>query len=339
MTSPRPISRSFGILAAIFLLLPVGCASADSESSPLQSSEASGDSEEASPDDISGLYDDGAALGGEKSPPSAGQAGASGESDSCLQIMSWGTVGRYGSVPGEDGQDAIVSWLNERSNAVAEHVIQPTSITPEFLEPFDIILLQNLNDWEFSHEELLVFEDWVRAGGGVFALAGYMSDGADEVVPTNELLSFSGMKFNALNTSGDTSTSLGVCGYCLGTTYKQGGFNSEHPIAQGVTAVGAFQGRSIGGDGELVASEADVIFGMSKQVDQGRVFLFHDEWITYNSQWTSGTISGCEANNECSGMSPRETYQVAQLWYNSLRWLAPKASCFDLRDDSIVRDL
>lgn len=339
MTPLRPLSRSFGMLAALVLLLPAGCASADAESDELAGAEQAGASGGTSQADISDLYEDGAALGGEKKPPSSGQGGVAADPDSCLRIMSWGTVGRYGSVPGEDGQDAIVAWLNERSNAVAEHVIQPTAITPEFLAPFDIILLQNLNDWKFTHEEVLVFEKWVREGGGVFALAGYMSDGAAEVVPTNELLSFSGMKYNAQNTSGDTSTALGVCGYCLGTTYKQEGFSAEHPIAQGVTAVGAFQGRSIHGDGDVVASEGDLIFGMTKKIDAGRLFFFHDEWITYNNQWSSGTISGCEANNECSGMSPRETYQVAQLWYNSLRWLAPQASCFDLKDDSIQRGL
>lgn len=319
--------------------MALGCAS--SANSAAERQESTGDSSAAggsSEQDISDLYDDISLIGHEESD-GGGQGGAGADPDACLNVMSWGTVGRFGAVPGADGRDAIVEWLNERSSAVARHVVQPTAITPEFLAPYDIVLLQNLNEWRFTSDELRVFEEWVRTGGGVFALAGYMSDGASEVEPTNDLLSFSGMKFNAQSTSGDTSTALGVCGYCLGTTYKQAGFNGEHPISQGVTAVGAFQGRSIYGDGVIVASEADVIFGMTKNVGDGRVFLFHDEWITYNSQWSSGTISGCEANNECSGMNPRETYQVAQLWYNSLRWLAPMASCFDLQDDSIVRGL
>lgn len=272
-------------------------------------------------------------------PDLIGVGGAShdGGTESCLRFMSWGAVATQGAVPGALGMDAIVSWLNDTSTASGEHFAEKPEITRAFLDAYDLVLLQNLSRWEISDEEVWVFRDWVRDGGSAMALSGYEGD-TEQVMVTNRLLSFSGMNYVSLSEGGDTSTSLGVCGYCLGTTDRQEGWNPDHPIADGVSAVGAFGGRSIQGMGEIVAQEEGKVLGMTKEVGDGRVFLFHDDWISYQHAWSQTAPGDCVQNSECSSMSPRESYQTSRLWYNAFNWLVGGRECFYLDEDVAFDD-
>ena len=35
---------------------------------------------------------------------------------SCFKLITWGALGTFGAVPGQDGQDAITKWLNDNSS-------------------------------------------------------------------------------------------------------------------------------------------------------------------------------------------------------------------------------
>ncbi len=264
---------------------------------------------------------------------------------SCVALATWGALGRYGAVPGMDGQDAITAWLNANSTGMAEYFPTKPAITAETLAPFDVIILQDLRGWSFTAEEVAAFEAWVRAGGGVMALQGY-SDQPAEAATTNQLVAFSGMQYAGLAGPGDISTSAANsdgCAYCLGNSDRQGGWVSAHPIAKSISLVGAFYGRSIdpGASGQPVANWGGKVAGASAEVDAGRVFLFHDEWVTYNSQWDgSALVDDCRAvdvNHSCYGVHPTREYQIAQFWYNSIKWLSGDPQCFDIRDNSIVK--
>lgn len=334
MSFQRALVWSRRATSLALAVLPVACSSAADSADSASGSSGPLDHESKSEDELSSLYDGPALRGAEEKAAGLGGAGFA-SPESCLRVMSWGALGRLGTVPGEGQKDAIVDWLNTTSNVAAVHFVDKPEVDEDFLSGVDVVLLQNLADWEFKSEELDAFESWVKSGGGVMALAGYSSDDAQEVYPVNSLLSFSGLSFQALGDAGATSTALGVCGYCLGTTHRQGGFDPSHEISSYVEAVGAFQGREVEGDGDIVAAEEGAIYGMTKEFGQGRVFLFHDEWISYAGQWSSGVVAGCEDNLECSGVTPRETYQVPQLWLNSLRWLAPQTSCIAIDDERV----
>lgn len=265
-----------------------------------------------------------------------GGAGGAPDDSSCLSVMIWGNSGKYGTVPGERGMDAIAAWLNDASTAEATHFVAKPVINAELLATVDLLLLQDLSDWEFSADEVDLVGAWVREGGGLFALSGFRDNGS-EVPPTNQLVSFSAMSYVGQSSVGDTSLVLGDCAYCLGTTHKQEGWNEKHPIAFGLTAVGAYQGRSVQGGGEVVAQEEGRILGMTEEVDEGRVFLFHDDWVSFRSQWEADAPVACQENPECSAVSPRNSYQVAQFWYNAIRWLVPHSACFELSDEAIVK--
>jgi len=278
------------------------------------------------------LYGSGPILTGDAS---SGAAGASGDDDSgyedssCLRIASFGSSSQAGVVPGSSGPEAIVTWLNDFSNAEAQHFADSKDLNEELLDMFDVVLLQDISDWKVTVEAADALESWVRGGGAVFSLAGYLTD-STEVLSRNEFLSFTGMHYASFTSGGDTALNLGQCSYCLGTTYRQGGWKQEHAIARGVEAVGAYQGRSIQGDGEVVASEEGKIYAMAKRVDEGRVFLFHDDWVSHPSQWYGEPIMACSDNPECAEAAPQTSYQVPLFWRNSLSWLSGDSGCFDL---------
>ena len=269
----------------------------------------------------------------------------------CIGIAVFGRQGTYGAVPGSDGTSAIEAWLNENSNAAVQSYQQKPAITPEFFEGLDVILLEAMetqegagNQWQFTPDELATFEAWVRGGGGVIALTGY-GGFPSEVEPTHALIGFSGLAYAGLTGPGDTATAADdTCAYCRGNSYSQGGWNSAHPIAREITAVGALYGRSVSvpPDGEIVAQAGAQVFGATVQVDAGRVFMFHDEWVTYTSQWDGSSLENdCrtidDPNHSCLGVHPTTTYQVPQFWYNALRWVSGDPECFDIEDPVIVR--
>lgn len=336
MTSLKNIALSLGFICCGVAPLIGGCSAASSsdEAGPLEPSDSRGG--------------DGDAGNGEESPsegspplilgPDAGAGGAGGAAgdDACLSFMSWGSVSTEGIVPGGGGEAAIVSWLNDNSNAVGSHHAAKPAITRDLLHGVDVLLLHDLSTWELSDEDVRVVRDWVSEGGGVFALSGYFTDAAQTAV-TNRLLSFAGLRFLTASEGGETSTNVGGCGYCLGVTEKQMGFQMQHPIAYGVDAVGAYLGRAVKGDGDIVAESEGQILAMSRLVQGGRVFLFHDDWIASSDKWQMPVPSGCTENVDCADVSPKTTYQIPQLWYNALRWLSPRASCFYINDESILR--
>lgn len=255
------------------------------------------------------------------------------ETSECLRLMSLGTTASSGAVPGANGLDALVDWFNRTTNAKAVHFPEPLPLSEELLGQYDVLLLQNLSNFRITPADVDVLAAWVRGGGAVVALSGFDGDGRD-VTATNQLLSFSGLGFSVA--APDTALSLGDCGYCLGTSLKMAGFEPTHPISQGVTAIGSFLGRAVLGEGEAVLTEGGVQLAVAKQIEHGRVFLFHDDWVSYVPQWSGQVVVSCENNPSCSEMSPAQSYQVGQFWFNVVRWSAPDATCFESSASDIV---
>jgi hypothetical protein len=242
-----------------------------------------------------------------------------------------------------DGQDAIVAWLNANSTGEAEYFPAKPAITTEFLGSYDVIILQNIVGWAFTPEETAAVQAWVEGGGGIISLAGYGDSAAnDGFTETNALLAFTGMQYAGVAGAGDISTMAGSCGYCLGGSDIQGGFDMAHPIGANVTSVGAFYGRSVnpGASGVVVATHGGLTAGAAAEIGEGQVFMFHDEWATYNSQWNGSVLTeDCrtyDMNHSCYGYHPIASYQIPQFWYNSIKWASGGVECFDILDPTIV---
>jgi hypothetical protein len=283
----------------------------------------------------------------------------------CINVLVYGRMPTYGAMPiGSDTTLAFQNYLNTKSSATVTLATTYQPLTPEYLANYDVIILQalenaeNMPAWPFTAEDKANFETWVRAGGGVIALTGYGGN-AVEVDPTNALLAFSGLQYAKDDVLGDTCNAStpapGNCCYCAPTSYPLAGWNPAHPISANLTNVGAYHGRSVTSsapDAQIVAQgplnfttgvASSVVYGATRQVDAGRVFMFADEWVTYTSQWFGatldpGAIAPCQTDmgNVCYGKTADKFYTVPQFWYNTLLWLSGDRECFTIDDPVIV---
>jgi len=258
-----------------------------------------------------------------------------------------GKPGKWGANPNGDPDTALQDWLNSSSAGTAQvdNFKERPTLTPDFLASYSVIILASLGDdsnngpwWSFSADEIAAFRAWVENGGGVITLSGYSGD-PNEVNPANQLIGFSGVKY-----SGDgvwcACADQATCSCTHSNTLSD--WNRSDPVvaslATGMTYVGFDNGRAIvaPADAHVAATAgggANVLVG--KLVAKGRVLAYGDEWVTYTSQWTgAGNPSANDPN--CQGHLPQDKYQMAQFWYNLIRWAQPAASCFTIVGPVII---
>lgn len=263
--------------------------------------------------------------------------------DACMcppfKLAVIGKPGKWGANQGGDPDTALQDWLNSKSAGTAQvdHFTQRTTLTPEFLAQYNVIILASLADdsndgpwWTFSADEVAAFSAWVQAGGGVISLSGYTGNGA-EIVPVNQLIQFSGITYTQDTIYGSCADAQTCsCTHCNAVSDWNHADPAIAQLVSGITYVGITQGRAIMAPGDShIAATADgnrpVLVG--KAVGAGRVIVYSDEWVTYTSQWTGAGLS--TANDpSCAGYLPQDKYQVAQFWYNVIRWAQPSAVCF-----------
>jgi hypothetical protein len=228
-------------------------------------------------------------------------AGGDGVCD-CLNI---GTIGSIG--PWSNGGNIFASWLDARTplGAVA---LGDQTLTPELLAPLQVIVVLHVateaavNDdrmspphHAFSGAEATAFGDWVRRGGGVMTTIGYNGDEALEVVNVNFLLANVGM--------GYSTTNLQL------TNFVQEWM--PHPVTDGVRNIFTDNGVEPAGSGSTVAmGQGSRVALQVLQAESGRVVVWGDEWITYDSEWADV-----------------EDQQVELFWLNILKWLSPPRTC------------
>jgi len=266
--------------------------------------------------------------------------------DDCIcPTLSVAVIGKPG-VFGDASDSAFQDWLNSSSAGTAKvdnYLTKPT-FSPDFLGGYNVIIFQGLgNDsnngpwWTFSVSEVAAFQDWVEnKGGGVISLSGYSAD-SNEINAKNALLAFSGIAYNQENIS--PPCAIAKCPYQCGNPYQISEWNRDDPViaklSLGVTMVGMDGGHTISAPADAhVAATTTKTSGVSnwlvgKIVGKGRVLLFADEWITYTSQWTG---QGNQNDPSCIGSTPQDLYQIAQFWYNMIRWTQPNANCFKIVD-------
>jgi hypothetical protein len=84
-----------------------------------------------------------------------------------------------------------------------------------------------------------------------------------------------------------------------------------HPVSEGITQINTQNGVEVdGAGGQTIARSGDKLALQVAQLDGGRVAIWGDEWITYDSEWA-----------DTSGQ------QVEHFWLNLLKWLSPPSEC------------
>jgi hypothetical protein len=211
----------------------------------------------------------------------------------CLKIATLGTA----LYPMDDTFDA---WLTAQSGGVV--ALNSETITPELLAPIDVLIVQDVRARAYEPAEIDALTAWVAAGGGLFTLTGYVADANTNV---NALLAPYGIQYGTalvlVNPFANESLPVDVW--------------YDHPVTRGISKIGVVSGYAVLGSGSVLAEGNDVLLGpvvmmRATQYQSGRVLVWGDEWITYNSEWED-----------------RPDYQVLRLWQNALEWLGPENSC------------
>jgi hypothetical protein len=209
----------------------------------------------------------------------------------CLLIATLGKAGGSGQ------GDVFGGWLDARSDNGAADLADQT-LTPELLARYQVIVAQDVHDQRaYSAAEIDALQRWVENGGGLLTLIGYA--GVEERTNANAILARFGLDYGAkpiLPRSGGKTVAV--------KTWV------PHPVTTGVTSVGVDNGYEVGGDGTALASEGGFTLLRAKEVGRGHVLAWGDEWITYNTEWSSNA-----------------GYQVEPLWLNMIKWLTAAKVC------------
>jgi hypothetical protein len=220
----------------------------------------------------------------------------------CLNIATIGAIG-----PWSNGGNVFKTWLSMRSPTGAVELANQV-LTDELLSKFQVIVVLHVGNvkidgngrsvdahHEFTADETAALARWVRAGGGLMSTIGY-GDENSEVVNANRLLSPLGMGYS--------------------TTKKEtDGFVEQwemHPISENVKKIRTANGVEPEGPmGMTLARDgASRVALQVTQAQDGRVAVWGDEWITYDSEWDD-----------------KADQQVDRLWLNLLKWLSPPKVC------------
>ncbi len=209
----------------------------------------------------------------------------------CLLIATLGDAGTWGQ------GDVFATWLGARSNTGAAALLDQT-LTPELLAKYEVIVAQDVHlNHVYSDAEVQALQAWVQAGGGFMTLIGYANLGEETNV--NRLLAPFSMSYADMQ-----------------ILPKRGGSTVPitewvpHPIDQGITAVGVDEGCPVQGMGTVIATGGGNDVGLAQEVSTGHVFMWGDEWITYNSEWVQ-----------------HPDYQVELFWVNTIKWLTAASKC------------
>lgn len=232
---------------------------------------------------------------------------------SCLRLATVGFRGQWGS------GDVFSSWVQQKA-LLGVDSLGDRALTPELLAQYQVLIVQDAREGTpgpggvgnglgraFTGDEVAAVEQWVKNGGGLATLLGYAD--ASESINVNRLLAPFGLSYGTEQVlqGGPDNTQPNGWGTAKVTHW------GDHPIADGISVIGVDSGYAVLGEGTLVAWEAEPShWPVARAVESGsgRVFVWADEWITYNTEWTS-----------------HPDYQVQRLWLNVLRWLTPTEQC------------
>jgi len=210
----------------------------------------------------------------------------------CIRIATLGEPGRWGS------GDVFSAWLGSRAvqGAVA---LGSEVITEELLAPYHVIVAEDVSivGREYGEDEIAALSAWVEGGGGLMTLIGYAD--ATEVQNVNRLLAPFGVGY------APEQILSRVGGQTIAITEWE-----RHPVTDLITAVGVDNGYPVTGEGLVYAREQGYDVGIATEAGMGRVSVWGDEWITYDSEWVD-----------------RTDYQVERFWLNTIKWLTPPFEC------------
>jgi hypothetical protein len=210
----------------------------------------------------------------------------------CLKIATLGIKGKYGQ------GDVFANWLATRSDFGAVPLANQV-ITDALIAPYDVIVAQDLSTKGgvlggkgYTAAEAASMQAWLTAGGGLMTMVGYEDEYS--VNNVNQLLLPLGLSYGNNKILYDAA----VAGWLI------------HPVTDGVSLIHIGNGYPVQGIGTVIATESGHNVLQHHDVGAGRVLMWADEWITYDSEWVG---------------NPQ--YQVELFWVNIIKYLSPPDIC------------
>lgn len=203
----------------------------------------------------------------------------------CLAIGIIGT-------PGSLAASQFTQWLTDRGSSAER--IDPAVVDATVLGDYDVVILDQLTR-EYTAAESMAFETWVTGGGGLMAMTGHTANPTSAQQWPNGILGPMGLEYQGALLNGPV------------TDFE------AHPIAAGLTSVTFLGGFEVvgtnPGESDVVATlPAGVPAAMAQERGDGKLFVWGDEWIEYDSEWSSMP-------------------EITQLWVNIFEWITPVSIC------------
>jgi hypothetical protein len=203
----------------------------------------------------------------------------------CLAIA---LVGTSGSLAASQFQQ----WLIDRGTSADR--IDPPLVDAAVLDAYDVVILDQLTR-AYTPAEAMAFDDWVNAGGGLMAMTGHTASPVSAQQWPNGILGPMGLEYQGALLNGPVTDFL------------------PHPTTVGLTSVtflGGFEVvATVAGQSDVVARLPGMIPAAQAQArGMGKVFVWGDEWIEYDSEWAA-------------------LPEITVLWTNIFEWLTPASVC------------
>lgn len=203
----------------------------------------------------------------------------------CLAIALVGTSGGLAA-------SQFQQWLIDRGTSADR--IDPPLVDAAVLAGYDVVILDQLTR-EYTPAEAAAFDAWVNAGGGLMAMTGHTASPVSAQQWPNGILGPMGLEYQGALLNGPVTDFV------------------PHPTTFGLTSVtflGGFEVvATIPGQSQVIARLPGMIAAAQVQErGAGKVFVWGDEWIEYDSEWA---------------MLP----EITQLWTNIFEWLSPADVC------------
>jgi len=233
----------------------------------------------------------GSATGGDSGLRTDGGASA----DAACSQLNIGILGN----PGSNSSSNFQAWLEARGTSARRFQTDDgTPLTADALRPFDVIVI-DLPPRVYTADEAAILAAWVSAGGGVTSMSGYHDDTSQDW-RANSLLAPLGVAYAGQRVWGPVTQF------------------AAHPITTGLTSVtftGGYGVSDLGTAGStrtpiafLPANPGSLAVAYAVTMGQGRAFVWGDEWIEFDSEWSSMP-------------------QIPQLWLQIFNWIAPPKRC------------
>jgi hypothetical protein len=215
--------------------------------------------------------------------------------DGICDCLSIALVGNQGSLDASQ----FVAYLQSKGTSVERinsNVLSDIDapLTPAVLAKYDIIIL----DWlqrTYTPQESADVRAWVEAGGGLMTMTGHENIQVT-IDRCNSFISPLGLTYNGDFFDGPVTQF------------------AMHPITEGLTSITFLGGLYVDivedgvGMNEVIMTLPPGPVGVVQERVDGRVFVFGDEWVEFDSEWS-------------------QMPEIQQFWVQTLSWLGPQNSC------------